>query len=691
MSRFNHHNKFTTKGYFYRIVGTLATIALLTFFVPRGSQIKLDFKKGKPWNYGTIIAKGNFPILKSEEILLQERDSMMRQYKPIFDIDEKISDEQVQNFRKSFDSELISSVPANYRNHIVTKLQEIYKRGIMQASEYEELTKQHIAGIMVSVQNMGTTHALEDVFTPKSAYEYLMQEKDSLRYQRSILQQCNLSRFVKPNLTYNEERSQSQLANIEKSLVRYSGQVLAGQKIIDHGEIVDDQAYNILRSMQAHQEGRQRSATERFSQLAGQTIYIAILIICLLVFFNQFRIDYLQRVRTVMLIVLLTLLFPLITYGLVGYSNFSVYIIPYCILPIFIRVFLDSRTAFITHLTSILLSALALASPFEFIIVQIVAGLVAIYSLKQLSQRSELFMAIIQVTGISLLCHLCFELIRMSIFTSEQYDYATYIYIVINGFLLLMSYLLLIPCERLFKFTSTVTLVELSNTNNEILRRLSEEAPGTFQHSMQVANLAAEVANILGAKSQLVRTGALYHDIGKLENPIFFTENQSGKNPHDDLSYVNSAQIIIKHVKDGLALAEKYHLPDIIRDFIATHHGTSKAKYFFIKYQNEYPLLQVDDKFFTYPGPNPSTMEQAILMMADSVEAASRSLPEYTEESVSTLVNRIIDGQVQDGLFNRCPITFEDIAVAKEVLIRKLITIYHTRISYPELEKNNGE
>ena len=217
------------------------------------------------------------------------------------------------------------------------------------------------------------------------------------------------------------------------------------------------------------------------------------------------------------------------------------------------------------------------------------------------------------------------------------------------------------------------------------MRRLSEEAPGTFQHSMQVANLAAEVANILGAKSQLVRTGALYHDIGKLENPAFFTENQSGKNPHDDLSYVNSAQIIIKHVKDGLALAEKYHLPDIIRDFIATHHGTSKAKYFFIKYQNEYPLLQVDDKFFTYPGPNPSTMEQAILMMADSVEAASRS------QSVSTLVNRIIDGQVQDGLFNRCPITFEDIAVAKEVLIRKLITIYHTRISYPELEKNNGE
>lgn len=687
MSRYNHNQEFTVRGYVYRTLVVVGAIIILVFCMPRGNQIKLDIKLGKPWNYGTVIAKQNFPILKPDSVLQQERDSLLRQYRPIYEMDTQTGTTQVEAFLKVFDSELQASVPYPYKRHIADKLRELYQAGIVTATEHEKLAKDHISGIMISVQNMGSTHALKEIYTPKSAYEYLIHDRDSARFQRSILQHCNLSRFIQPNLTFDEERSQSQLHSVEKQLVRYSGQVLAGQKIIDHGDIVDEQAYNILHSMQVHEEGRQRSATERFSQIGGQTIYAAIIIICLLVFFNQFRSDYLQRARTVMLIILLTLLFPLLTYVVTKYSLLSPYLIPYAILPIFIRVFLDSRTAFITHTSSILLSAIAVVSPFEFIVLQLVAGLVAIYSLKQLSQRSELFVAVIQVTVVSLLCHLCFELIRMSVLTAEKFDYGTYAYIIANGFLLLISYLLLIPFERIFKFTSMVTLVELSNTNNEVLRRLSEEAPGTFQHSMQVANLAAEVANALGAKSQLVRTGALYHDIGKLDSPAFFTENQSGRNPHDNLSYVKSAQIIIGHVKKGLALAEKYRLPDVIRDFIATHHGTGKAKYFYIKYKNEFPLLQVDDNFFTYPGPNPTTVEQAILMMADSVEAASRSLPEYTEENIASLVDKIIDSQVADGLFAHCPITFQDIAQAKLVLKEKLTTIYHTRISYPEMEK----
>ena len=689
MSRYNHYNTITTRGYIYRTLGAIGAIAILVFFMPRGSQMKIDFKKGKPWNYSTVIAKENFPILKSEAVLQYEHDSLMRMYKPIYEMDLEKVTTQTESFKNDFNTTLIHEVPANYRNHIVEKLQSIYEIGILSNEEHERLKKEKTRGVVVSMQNMGQTRTLSELFTPKSAYEYLMHETDSARYTRSMLQHCKLNRFVEPNLTYDEERSILQQENMEKQLVRYSGQVLAGQKIIDYGDIVDDNAYNILRSMQVHLEGRKRSASERFSQLGGQIIYAAILVICLLVFFNQFRSDYLQRPRTVMLIALLTLMFPLITYALVKHSLFSVYLIPYCILPLFIRVFLDSRTAFITHVVSVLLSAIALSSHFEFIVVQLIAGLVAIYSLKQLSQRSELFRAIIQVTIVSLLCHFCFELIRMSMLSDEKFDYNTYIYIGINGFLLLVSYLLLFPVERLFKFTSNVTLVELSNTNNEVLRRLSEEAPGTFQHSMQVANLASEVANTLGAKSQLVRTAALYHDIGKLDAPVFFTENQNGVNPHDNLSYVKSAQIIISHVKKGLELAEKYQLPDTIRDFIATHHGKSKAKYFYIKYKNENPILEVDDSFFTYPGPNPSTMEQAILMMADAVEAASRSLPEYTEETVSTLVKRIIDSQIQEGYFNHCPITFEDISIAKQVLTNKLMTIYHTRISYPELGKKS--
>ncbi|MBQ8968647.1 MAG: HDIG domain-containing protein [Bacteroidaceae bacterium] len=687
MSRYNHNKAYTTRGYIYRAVTSIACIAILVFFMPRGHQMKIDFQKGSPWNYGTIIAKENFPVLKPEEVLEQERDSLMRLYKPIYELNTETGTQQVQAFRQAFDASLRKSVPYHYRSYLATKLQMLYKQGIMPVEEYERLMREKQTGVVVSVQNTGTTYLLSEMHTPKTAYELLMRQADSAQLDHTIVQHCNMSRYMEPNLTLDEERSQSQLTNLEKQLVLYAGQVVAGQKIIDHGDIVDDKAYNILRSMQTHMEGRKRSTTERFSQLGGQIIYASILIVCLLVFFNQFRSDYLQRTRTVLLIVLFALMFPLITYAMVKHSFLSVYLIPYCMLPLFLRVFLDSRTAFFTHVVSVLLSAIAVASPFEFIVVQSVAGMVTIYCLKQLTQRSELIWTVVQVTLVSGLCYLAFDLIHMSVLGNEHFNYSIYLFILLNGVLLMISYLLLIPFERLFKFTSTVTLVELSNTNTPVLRRLSEEAPGTFQHSMQVANLAAEVANALGAKSMLVRTAALYHDIGKLDAPVFFTENQNGVNPHDNLSYIKSAQIIISHVKKGLELAEKYQLPETIREFIATHHGASKAKYFYIKYKNENPLLEVDEKFFTYPGPNPSTMEQAILMMADAVEAASRSLSEYTEESISGLVSRIVDSQVQEGYFNQCPINFADIATAKQVLTNKLMTIYHTRIKYPELAK----
>ena len=367
------------------------------------------------------------------------------------------------------------------------------------------------------------------------------------------------------------------------------------------------------------------------------------------------------------------------------HSLMSVYVIPYCILPIFIRVFMDSRTAFISHTISILLCAVALHHPYEFVVTQLVAGLVAIYSLRQLSQRSELVSAAALVTVASLITYFCLELIHGSPYSSNGFDKWTYIFILLAGVLSLLSYTLLMPIERIFGFTSNVTLVELSNINNAILRRLSEEAPGTFQHSLQVANLAAEVANSIGAKSQLVRTGALYHDIGKLENPVFYTENQSGTNPHDNLPYEQSAQIIIQHVKNGLRLAERYQLPSVIKGFISTHHGRSLAKYFYVSYKKDYPEKEIDERLFTYPGPNPSTLEQAILMMADSIEAASRSLSEYTEESLNNMVDRIIDDQVTSGYFTQCPISFLEIAEAKEVFKNKLRTMYHTRIQYPEL------
>ena len=356
---------------------------------------------------------------------------------------------------------------------------------------------------------------------------------------------------------------------------------------------------------------------------------------------------------------------------MVSRNFLNVNILPYAMLPIIIRVFLDSRTAFMAHVTTILICSICLRYPHEFILLQLAAGMVAIYSLRELSQRSQLFRTAFIILLTYSLVYFAYELATES--DLNKLNWGMYIYFCINITLILFTYPLLFMLENTFGFTSDVTLVELSNINNPLLRQMSETVPGTFQHSMQVANLAAEVANHIGAKSQLVRTAALYHDIGKMEHPAFFTENQSGGiNPHKRLKYEQSAKVVINHVIDGLKLAEKHNLPKVIKDFICTHHGKGVTKYFYISWKNEHPNEEIEEALFTYPGPNPFTKEHAILMMADAVEAASRSLPEYTEESISNLVDKIIDTQVSDECLKECPIIFLHIATAKAVFKEKL-------------------
>ena len=405
-----------------------------------------------------------------------------------------------------------------------------------------------------------------------------------------------------------------------------------------------------------------------------------------MLYLELFRKDYYEHKGSLSLQFCIIVFYCVVTALMVTHNIYNVYILPYAMLPIIIRIFLDSRTAFLTHTVTILICSICLRFPHEFILLQLSAGLVAIFSLRELSQRSQLFRTAVLVILTYAAVYFSFELITEN--DLSKLNGSMYTYFIANGVLLLFAYPLLFLLEKTFGFTSNVTLVELSNINNPLLRRLSETVPGTFQHSMQVANLAAEAANRIGAKSQLVRTGALYHDIGKMENPVFFTENQSrGINPHKNLSYEQSAQVIIGHVTDGLKLAEKNNLPKVIKDFICTHHGRGKTKYFYISWKNEHPDEEPNDEMFTYPGPNPFTRETAILMMADAVEAASRSLPEYTEESINNLVEKIIDSQLEEGYFKECPITFKDIAIIKSVFKEKLTTIYHTRISYPELKR----
>mgnify|MGYP002471702502 CR=1 FL=1 len=686
MNRHNQQNTLTPKARFYRIAITVTAVFIVCFYMPREEQSAYQFSIGKPWHYNQLIATYDFPIYKSTEVVRKEQDSIMQYYKPYFSFNSETGKEQIRSFKTNIAEKRPAAIPANYVAYVVNKLEYIYSQGIMDITDFERMHESKVEAINIFSQNTAREQTTDKVFSHKTAYEYLTDlGDDSLHYDLRILRKCNLNEYIATNLTYDVTKSEEARKDLLSTLTYSSGMVMSGQKIIDHGDIVDRRTYEILTSLEKEYAQRHKSKMQSNTALLGQLLYVVIIVLCMALYFNMFRRDYLTDTRHILFIISMPVIYPLITSFLIKHNLFNVYIIPFAMAPIFIRVFMDSRTAFVIHVATVLISAISLKYPFEFVATQLIAGMVAIYSLRELSQRSQLFRSAFYIILASTAFYLSIELIHEKDFA--RLEYRRYIYLIINGIFLLFAYPLLFLFEKVFGFTSNVTLVELSNTNNKLLRKLSEVAPGTFQHSMQVANLATAVANKIGAGVLLVRTGALYHDIGKLNNPAYFTENQKNFNPHSRIPFEESASIVINHVKDGLKLAEKYNLPQVIKDFISTHHGKGKTKYFLISYKNQNPDRPVNEALFTYPGPNPSTLEQAILIMADSVEAASRSLSEYTEESISALVDKIIDGQVADGYFKTCPITFRDISVAKEVFKEKLKTIYHTRISYPELKK----
>ena len=684
MSRYNHKHKLSVREYLYRILFSLVATIILVVFMPFGENTTHHYQKGEPWDEEAFIAQDSFPILKPADRVAREQDSLRQFYEPYFHIDIDIQEEQLATLRQDFNSPSALGIPHYFLPHLQEKLRHLYSIGILPGDASSGLGTEKPRQVRIYHGNESNVRPFSQLFSEKTAYEYLLAEEDSVRYSHSHLHGLDLMKYIKPNLTYDAEKSLQQRQEVDGRLVRTMGVVLQGQKIVDRGQIVDDEVMDILLSWEQHQKEHTLSTSEKMSRIGGRAVYAAILVVLLLMYLQQFRSDYLDSIRTVLLIMSLSLFFPLVTYGLMGHMWGSVYVIPYCVLPIMLRIFLDSRTAFVTHIIAILASAVVLTQPFIFIVTQTVAGLVAIYSLRELSQRYELFRAAVIVTVSAMLTYLCLEFVRGTADGNLEISRWPYIFLMMAGVLSMLAYLLLIPIERIFGFTSIVTLVELQNVNNPLLRRLSEEANGTFNHSMQVANLAAEVANKVGAQAQLVRTGALYHDIGKLENAVFFTENQNGQNPHEGLSYERSAQIIIKHVENGLRLADKYKLPAVVREFIATHHGRGLTRYFYNSRKNENPDARIDTRLFTYPGPKPQTLEQAILMMADAVEAASRSLTEYTEESINAMVEKIVSTQMSEGSFDECAITFREIAEAKEVLCARLRTVYHTRIQYPE-------
>ena len=685
MARYNIsiNDSWRNRGLLAAVV--MATIVLIMWFLPRGAHQQIQYDLNAPWKAELLMAKHAFAINKTGEAVAREKDSLRRAFQPYYIYERALGDAQVKGLAAYLAAHAVDAAPADF---LVERLGNIYTAGVLDTAEYKQLmveTDKHIRFV-----NSGDTvsRRVSFTFTPTSAAELLLNDRHLQDYGE-MFDTVDVGQFIRPNLVYDATASQHELDSLLAGIsLTTNDTIKEGQKIIDRGEMVDAERAIILQSYIDELE-RQTSLEQRSTTFLGQLLLVVMLVVLYTIYLYLFRKDYFYNAQATMMLYFVVAAFPIMVSLMMRNNILNVYLLPFAMAPVFIRVFMDSRTAFFSHVTMILLCSLAVGYHYEFILIQIVAGLVAIYSLRELSSRSQLFKSAILVTAAAMLVCLAIQLIQTE--NIDKLGGYMYKYLFVSGILLLLSYPLMYVFEKLFGFTSDVSLFEISDTNRGVLRELSEVAPGTFQHSITVGNLAAEIARRIGANALLVRTGALYHDIGKMSDPAYFTENQAGVSPHDSMPYTESARKIISHVTEGVKIADRYGLPQFIKDFIQTHHGTGLTKYFYIKYQNEHPDEEVDKKQFSYPGPNPFTREQAILMMADGVEAASRSLTEYTEQTIAALVNRLVDGMVQAGYFADCPITFLDIKLSKEVLIERLKALYHTRIAYPEPQKEAPE
>lgn len=683
MRKPNFSDKHYWRNFFTRVGLVLITVVVIVAFLPRHDMKRYQYDIGKPWMYDSFIASFDFPVYKTDEVIKAEQDSLLRGFQPYYKYDAGVEREQTANFISDI-KDSVPNLPNGLVAIVINKLHQLYQTGIMNTSEYNQASKDTTSMVREVYGKTARTARVTDVYSAVGAYESLLADQQLIPY-RQILSRCNLNTYIVPNLTYDKERSDTERSDLLSSIPIASGMVIRGQKVIDRGDIINDYTYQVLSSFEKEMARRSATSAEVAATAIGQVVFVAVMVFLFTLYLVLFRRDYFDKPRSIIMLYALITIFPILTSLMIRHNILSVYIIPFAMMAIFIRVFMDSRTALTAQMVMVLICAIAVRMRYEFIMTQVVAALVAVYSLREMSSRAQVFKAAIYVTLSYIVVSFAIQLMQDN--DISTIDTTVNTHFVVNGILLLLTYPLMFLIEKTFGFVSDVTLFELSNTNRGVLRSLSEIAPGTFQHSVMVGNLAAEIANKIDANSLLVRTGALYHDIGKMTNPVFFTENQAGVNPHDNMGYKESAKIIIGHVTEGIKIAEKASLPTMIKDFILTHHGRGLTRYFYIKYQNEHPDEVVDKDDFMYPGPNPFTREQAILMMADGIEATSRSLPEYTEENISELVNKIVDTQVSDGFFKECPITFRDIAISKHVAIERLTSIYHTRIQYPELKK----
>lgn len=684
---------------FYYSIFFIFAFGIIYLLFPKQGIFKYEYQKGKPWAHSTLIAPFDFPIQKTKEVIDAEKDSVLQQYIPYFQIDLETQSTQIKELKQDldkafqeYDGSIDSVTQKRVDDQLVEILELIYSKGVLknEVGSYDEIAGKH--WINVVHNNVATLVADTTILSLNQAYLQASSKLKLLSHTDTILlgiqNHIDFSQYLEENLVYDKEMNDNQINELQKTISTTRGVVPEGVRIISQGDLVDGDHFQVLESLRSAYDKNRSYSGWLSTTVIGQMLLIIILLGTLVLYLQNFNRKIFWKKRNFSMIIS-TLVAMFVLARLVhDNSTVSLYIVPICIIPIIIRTFLGARMAIFIHLITVFIVAFMAPNPFEYVFIQLIAGTIAVISLSKLHRRGNLVITAFLITAAYVVMFVGFGLTKEG--ELKEIPWNELIWYGANGVLLLIAYPLIYVVEKVFGFVSDVTLLELSDTNHPLLRELAELAPGTFQHSMQVANIAEEIVVKTGGNSMLVRTGALYHDVGKIKSSQYFIENQQGaKNPHDDMSFKNSAEKIISHVNDGVVLAKKHNIPESVIDFIKMHHGRSMAKYFFLKYQEEHPEEKVDENHFMYPGPNPTTRETAIVMLADGVEAASRSLPEKNEETLRKVINQIIDAKVKNGELDNAPITFKDITDFKAIFLEKLKNIYHLRIQYPSDPKDN--
>ena len=688
-----------------------AAFVLVAYLFPGGGTFRYEYQKGQPWLHEDLIAPFDFAIYKLEDDLIKEREEVKKNFKPYFNYQAETGKKELENFDRAFKKQwdnyleekkeaknnfLLRKKLIKYNTDSVWMLfrltkklmKHIYDKGIIEFEE--DYVTENQKPFAIKVIDNKVAHEIEysKIFTLKSAYLYIIEGLNEYRqdgkHSRSVdfIEGLHINKFIEPNLFYDKETSEKVLDEELNKISLTRGIVHQGERIISKGEVVDEDKFRVLESLRRAYENSLKTTANRSLLISGRLIVVFFNFLILYLFLLRFRPHILESRRKTFFILMMIVAAVAVSRIVHDISVLNIYIIPFVIIPLLINTFFDSRLALFIHFVTILLVAFFAPNSFEFVLLEFIAGIVSIIGLESIQKRS-------QFVNSALLAVLSYLMVYFGVSIYQEgninsINWLNFGWFAGNGVLLLLSYPLVYVFERIFKFISDMTLLELSDTNQPLLRQLAEKAPGTFQHSLQVGNLAEEVVRRIGGNVSLVRAGALYHDIGKLSAPQYFTENQiSGINPHHKISYKKSVEIIVNHVIAGIEMAKKANLPEKIIDFIRTHHGTTKPEYFYRMYMKENPEADVADEF-SYPGPKPFSKETAVLMMADSIEAASRSLKKYTEESLENLINTIVNFQMKEKQFDDADISLKEINLAKEIFLAKLQNIYHARIEYPE-------